>query len=258
MENQKSEWHNSDAMLEVYAAFEAGKPEYPVVCPECGQKRAHIYFNRFEETSRGGVWAWCSECHAFDHGSSIVPEWWSNHSCVNQENLCAADPIELADNEEALDEHVNSQILRYCMLDNACDYCLHKKMQNPKLDICPECGKQTWMATLDGPCMLVTCSSCGLKVVGASFFPPCHNDDLDYTFIVSDIPKEKKIKAAKLFNMTALDLLNEITEKGKIERTFKLNEAEKIFVELRNLEISFEMTPDLLAKYPELIGCKYF
>ena len=69
---------------------------------------------------------------------------------------------------------------------------------------------------------------------------------------------EKKIKAAKLFNMTALDLLSEITEKGKIERTFKLNEAEKIFVELRNLEISFEMTPDLLAKYPELIGCKYF
>lgn len=106
--------------------------------------------------------------------------------------------------------------------------------------------------------MLVTCSSCGLKVVGASFFPPCSNDDLDYSFIVSDIPKEKKIKAAKLFNMTALELINEIKEKGKIERTFKIEEAEKIFVELKNLKIAFEITPELLAKYPELIGCKYF
>lgn len=258
MEYKKFEWHDNDNMFSVYQAYEEGKPEYPVICPECGNRSAHLYINRYKDTHRGGVWVWCSECHAFEHGSYIVPLWWDNHTCVNQANLCGANPEELVQYETVLDDHINSQLMRYCMLDNVCQYCLHKNGVKPKMEKCPECGQETWMATLDGPCMIVSCSACGLKVVGASFFPPCHNDYLDYEFTIVNVPKEKKIKIAKLFGLNVKDLIEELREKSEFKRSYKLPMAEKIINELNELEVDFIISPDLINKYPHLIGCKSF
>ena len=65
------------------------------------------------------------------------------------------------------------------MVENKCKNCLHKEYETPKLSKCPKCGEETWLATLDGPCMMIKCSTCGLEVIGASFFPPCSNDELE-------------------------------------------------------------------------------
>lgn len=97
-----------------------------------------------------------------------------------------------------------------------------------------------------------------MKIIGASFFPPCHNDDLDYTFVVTEVSKEKKTKVAKLFSMSVKDLLIALREKGEITRTCKLMEAEEIYIGLMDMEIKFAISPNLIKKYPNLIGYDCF
>lgn len=258
MQKTKIEWHDSDKIDQVFQAYVDGKPEYPVICPDCGNRSVHIYINKYKDTHRGGSWAWCSECYSYGHYSCMVPSWWSNHTCVDAGKLCGANPDELAQYESVLDEHVNSQLMRYCMSDNVCQYCLHKNNKATTAEKCPECGKETWMTTLDGPCMIISCSNCGYKVVGVSFLPPCHNDAMDYIFMVREVEKEKKIKLAKLFYMNVMDLMNELKEKGEVKKSFKIFEAESVFMELDKLEIDFDVSPNLINKYPDLIGCKCF
>ena len=33
---------------------------FPVICPICGKKEGHVFFNRDKNSSkRGGMWVWC-------------------------------------------------------------------------------------------------------------------------------------------------------------------------------------------------------
>lgn len=251
------EWHDSENTDQIFKAFADGRPEYPVVCPDCGEKSGHIYINRYKDSNRGGAWAWCSKCHSYGHYSYLVPVWWHNHSCVDQEKLCAANPDELAQYEATLDDLVNSQLARYCMSDNVCQYCIRKEYENPKIDKCPECGNETLLCSLDGASMLLKCSSCGFEVIGASFFPHCMNDDLDYTITVSSIDKDKKIKVSKVFELNVMDLLRELNENGQIRTAVKIFEAVKIIKALTEIGVQYTILPDLMRKYPDLIECKY-
>lgn len=52
LEYKKFEWHDTDNMFSVYQAYEEGKPEYPVIYPEGGNRSAHLYINRYEDTHR--------------------------------------------------------------------------------------------------------------------------------------------------------------------------------------------------------------
>ena len=70
--------------------------------------------------------------------------------------------------------------------------------------------------------------------------------------------KEKKIKIAKLFGLNVKDLIEELREKSEFKRSYKLPMAEKIINELNELEVDFIISPDLINKYPHLIGCKSF
>lgn len=258
MSDNEKEWHDSDKIVQVFGAFVEGKPEYPVICPECGEKDAHIYLNRNVDSSLGGAWAWCGKCHSYGHYSYIAPKWWGNLAEVDQKKLCGANPEEPARHEATIDNYVNEQLMRYCMSENVCRYCLHKNYKNPQIGKCLKCGKETMMATLDGPCMILSCSNCGFEIVGASFFPPCHNDDLDYTFSVKDVDKVKKVKLAKLFNINVMDLIKALREDGHAQKAVKLFEAEELYAQLKDLEVEFEITPDFTEKYPDLIGCKAF
>lgn len=257
MSINKSEWHDSGNIAQIFESFLEGKPEYPVECPDCGNKSGHIYINRYKDTHRGGAWAWCSSCHSFGHYSYIVPGWWGNRANVDQSKLCAANPNELVQYETSIDEYVNYQLMRYSMSDNVCQYCIRKEYETPKISKCPECGKETWMAQLDGPCMLISCSDCGFEVVGASFFPPCSGDDSDYTITVKEVEINKKVKLAKLFGMNVMELINELRENGQIQKKFKLYETNEILKSLNELKIEAEVSPSLMEKYPELIGCKH-
>ena len=253
----KITWHDSENIDQIFNPFVEGRPEYPVVCPDCGAKRAHIYINRYEDTNRGGAWAWCSNCHSYGYYSYLVPVWWHNHSCVDQRKLCAANPDELAQYETTLDDLVNNGLMRYCMSDDICRYCIRKEYENPKIGKCPECGNETLLCSLDGACMVLKCSNCGFDVIGASFFPPCMNDDLDYTITVSNIEKAKKIKVSKVFELNVMDLLKILDEKGMVQTTVKHYEAVQIIKRLNELEVEYNISPDITKKYPDLLDCKY-
>lgn len=254
---KRIEWKDSDKIADIFSAFEDGRPEYPAVCPECGSKSGHIYFHRHDDTNRGGAWAWCDSCHAYGHYSTVIPSWWHNLAVVNEDNLCGADPEELLQLEETIDRHINDALMRYRMSDNVCRYCIRKECETPQISVCPECGQETWMATLDGLCMILQCSNCGLEVVGASFWPPCMLDDLEYTISVKEVAKEQKVKIAKLFGMNVRDVLYVLREDGFIRKTEKLEEIKLLFEELGGLGIEAVCEPDFRTKYPELIGCKH-
>ena len=105
--------------------------------------------------------------------------------------------------------------------------------------------------------MLISCSSCGFEVIGASFFPPCMNDDLDYTITVREVTKEKKIKLARLFGRNVAEIIKAFRENGQVQKTEKLEDAKMTIQSLIESEISFDISPDLMKKYPHLIGCQY-
>lgn len=257
MKLENIKWHNSKNIDQILRSFAEGKPDYPVVCPDCGSRSGHVYINRYQNTHRGRAWAWCSTCRSFGHYSYAVPVWWGNYACVDREKLCAANPNELVQYETALDDHVNYQLMRYCMSDNVCQYCIRKEYETPKTGKCPQCGRETWTVQLDGVCMLISCSSCGFEVIGASFFPPCMNDDLDYTITVREVTKEKKIKLARLFGRNVAEIIKAFRENGQVQKTEKLEDAKMTIQSLIESEISFDISPDLMKKYPHLIGCQY-
>jgi ribosomal protein L37AE/L43A len=258
-ENEK--WHCGDTDWEkqVFQPFIEGKPEYPVKCPACNKASCHVYINRYEETSRGGVWVWCSNCHLFSHGSTVsVPDWWVNSSRVDEEKLCAADPEELVQYESELDDLVNRRMLNYGLITNACHYCLHKEYAELHISECPECGEKTLTSRLSGPCMIVSCSNCGYGVVGSGFYPPCHTDELTYTIVVRDVEKDKRIKIAKLFGLNVMNFVNRINEYGEVTQTAGLFDSEKLYLTLKELGVEVEIFPDFRRKFPDLIGCKLF
>ena len=259
---EKEIWISGDTawINQMFQPLIEGRPEFPVKCPACGEASGHIYINRDGESHRGGAWAWCSNCHMFAHWSTnSVPDWWVNSSRVDEDKLCAADPEELVQYEAVNDDSVNYLMLHYGMVENACRYCLHKEYHaNPHISECPKCGKKTLTGRLSGPEMISTCSNCGFEIVGASFFPPCHTDELDYTVTVSNVEKNKKVEVAKLFGLNVMTLVNRINEYGEVTRTAKLFDAERLYLTLKELGVEVEVSPDFRRKFPDLIGCKVY
>lgn len=80
-------------------------------CPVCGASTLHRWYQVGEPIDRivqgqrfvakGGLWEWCSTCHAYSHASAFVPDWWECHLEVNITAL-TAEPEEI---ERARLEH---------------------------------------------------------------------------------------------------------------------------------------------------------
>lgn len=140
-----------------------------------------------------------------------------------------------------------------------CKNCIRKEYEQPHLLKCPNCGSDSsMMGELDGACMILSCSHCNYKVIGASFFPPCVQDSCDYLISVTNIEKEKKIKVAKLFGMNTSTLLKILAGEKKVQITVKLNEAKVLLEKLEELAVECEVQPSIVEKYPELLHCKYW
>lgn len=140
-----------------------------------------------------------------------------------------------------------------------CGDCVRKNLEIPKKGICRMCGKNTLTEELQGASIYLHCSNCGYEVVEASFFPPCHDDEELYTITVlsDDIKKENKLRIAKCFGLSVIELGKELSEKNHLETKVKLDIAERIFMELKDMSIPFSVTPQIIEKYPDLSGCKY-
>jgi hypothetical protein len=73
-------------------------------CPVCGSPTLHRYYQVGRPTNRiiagqrfvaeGASWEWCSTCRSYEHGRSLVPEWWSADIVVVSGKL-TAEPEEL-------------------------------------------------------------------------------------------------------------------------------------------------------------------
>ena len=97
-------------------------------------------------------------------------------------------------------------------------------------------------------------------MAGESFFPPCYGSDEElYTITVlsDDIKKENKLRIAKCFGLSVIELGKELSEKNHLETKVKLDIAERIFMELKNMSMPFSVTPQIIEKYSDLSGCKF-
>ena len=97
---------DNDKIEELYLNLK-GIKKFPAICPICKKNDAHLYLHVYDnKTRRGGLWIWCSECYAFSHSSTYVPEHWENCPLVEEEKLCAM-PVYLDEIREIIDTHVN-------------------------------------------------------------------------------------------------------------------------------------------------------
>ena len=255
--NKAVVWQDSDEMLELNELFLQGIPDFPSRCPVCSKKSGHVYLHRHDGSHRGGMWAWCSECYSYIHTSIIVPSWWQNPTFIDESKLCGGDAEELEKNASSIDGIVNQGIAKYCFSKDICKNCIRKMYDVPQIGECPKCGNHTLMSRLDGLCLHLKCSSCDFEVIGASFFPSCHNDELEYTVSVCSVEKEHKVRVAKLFGINVNDLLSSLRNDNKIEATHQLWETLTLIKGLLELGVKFEVAPNIVEKYPDLIDCKY-
>ena len=98
---------NDDRILEILNIFSEKDSRFPVICPVCGEKDAHIYIHRHSfESQRGGLWLWCSSCRHSSHSSYRTPLWWKNLNSINTDKLVSL-PDYLEANKNAVDKWVN-------------------------------------------------------------------------------------------------------------------------------------------------------
>lgn len=100
-------WNNNDAMFALYNSFIIHTLNvFPCKCPVCGNKSAHIYFNRYDDV-KGGFWSWCSSCGAYVHSFGKVPYLWKNCSNIKADCLTAV-PDYLEKNKAVIDDWIES------------------------------------------------------------------------------------------------------------------------------------------------------
>lgn len=97
---------DNDKIEELFSNF-LNIERFPAICPICKGDAAHIYMHIYDaQTKRGGMWVWCSNCHAFSHSTIYVPDYWKNCSSVEMDRLCAV-PIYLENMRDTIDKHAD-------------------------------------------------------------------------------------------------------------------------------------------------------
>ncbi|GEM49476.1 hypothetical protein DC3_51110 [Deinococcus cellulosilyticus NBRC 106333 = KACC 11606] len=75
------EWADDSTEQEFFAVnrsmHDRKGPEFPAVCPSCGQQSMHWYCY-ISRPQKGSVWVWCHSCHQYVHFTGLVPEQWED------------------------------------------------------------------------------------------------------------------------------------------------------------------------------------
>jgi len=228
-------------------------PAFPIKCPVCGKEAVHIYFHRHDERHAGG-WAWCSECKENQHFSYIIPEWWSNLSCISLGELGGTFPDKLEEFKEIVDEHVNDILRTRNPKLNMCCACVYKKPKET-IETCPNCNNETLHFYGDGSGC--NCTSCGYGWATSPVFSPCSLDDRKYTIIVEPADTSRYIKIAKLMSCTVVELKKRFDEGIPIEKTGRIWKVAKIAIQLEEMGVDFRISPNLFDKYNDIRTCKH-
>lgn len=99
---------DNDKIMDILDNVESADiAHFPVICPICGEKEAHLYFHKYEkEDNKGGMWAWCSACQHSAHTMYRIPKWWENLNIIKFEELTSF-PDFLESNKGEIDRWLN-------------------------------------------------------------------------------------------------------------------------------------------------------
>ena len=233
-------WHDNVQNLEVLLEYSS----FPAICPECGQREAHVYIRRYQ--NRGSLWIWCSHCCVFEHASVAPPSDWLNDEIVDCRRLTAL-PDYLEKEKEKIDcymsENFHGLDFDYC---SGCMRCPDFFLDESKLT-CTQCKSARLTVKLEGHCILVNCPVCGYEVIGASFYAPCEADCKEYRVLIEDTLMESKklVKLGAALSMNVLEVKKRIEANEILPVSFSLKEIMKLALFLKEQHISFQVLPQL-------------
>lgn len=242
-----------DIEIAAIEEFNNMNPVFPVKCSICENKLMHLYFHRHDERHAGG-WAWCSECKANQHFSFLIPEWWSNLTCISIEELGGTFPTELDNFKELIDEHMNDALRAQKPKADLCCSCVYKKAEET-IELCPNCNNSTLHFRGDGSGC--NCSNCGYGWATSPMFPPCQLDEEEYTIIVNSVDKTQYMIIAKLMSCNVVDVKKRLDAGLPIEIRGQLFKVAKIVSQLEELGVDYKIEPNLFDKYYDIRTCKF-
>ena len=218
------EWKESEKMLEVAEYFQRREAVFPVNCPECLKKSAHVYYDR-DETEEGDLvrmWAWCSSCNSYICKEATAPVWWQNLPYLEREKLHTWNADEPERYAEMIDTAVNSAI----------DLNSFSK----------------------GVCNRYNCANVNFE---EKIYPPCFMDQCGYTVFIKEIEKEKKSLVAKLFLVDPDELIRIMMEEKSLQTTVNLFDAIRLEQELEKIGVEAMIIPRIEERYPKIHTCKH-
>ena len=140
---------------------------------------------------------------------------------------------------------------------NHCQDCIQKQ-NNSLPSECPECGAETLYGELDGRCICLKCLNCGYEIVGASIFPQCSLDDRKYTVSISAAEKSQYLRIAKVFGLNTVQLREYLNKGNSVTRSdLSLDEAARMIQQLQEVGLPFQVEPNPLDEFSELLSCTY-
>ena len=228
-------WKDSDRILQIYTLINDETASFPAPCPDCGENAAHLYLHRHSENGRGGVWAWCSECHAFAHASDRIPEWWINCSGIEMKDLFS-EPVRLDEMAHDIDEWVN-------FLQK-----LRRTKTEGETTVCGGCGSVMRPIDEEGSAGM-KCDKCGLGWVTTRMAPPILRDETVYTVKISDCPDLDALRTlAKVFGCSYTEVKKRIGA-GEMKIDGKAVAVKEIAERLGERGVTFEISPPFPYSY---------
>lgn len=179
-------WHDDEnKLLKLFESVNEYRAHFPARCSVCGQESAHIYMHRHDEKAHGGLWVWCSECHAYSHTSAKIPEWWKNPSSISIAKLQHS-PDYLNQHVDTIDCWVNNMI---AIRDDSDFINRHSSIN------CEKCGTLMEIKQF-GPSFSVICHKCGWGIA-STHIDPLHSDPTEYKIVLlqGNDTSVEKIKA---------------------------------------------------------------
>ena len=227
-------WKDSDRILQIYTLINDETASFPAPCPDCGKNAAHLYLHCHSENGRGGVWAWCSECHAFAHGSDRIPEWWISCSGIEMKDLFS-EPVRLDEMAQDIDEWVN-------FLQK-----LRRTRTAGEATVCGGCGNVMRTLDEDGGAGMV-CDKCGFGWV-TTRNDAMWQDETVYTVKILNCPDSDALRVlARVSGRNYLEIKKRI-EIGGMTVDGRAFEVREIVERLVESGVGFEISPPFPHPY---------
>ena len=141
-------------------------------------------------------------------------------------------------------------------MECSCDQCYSSRQLS--IIECPECGKETCTSQVVGLTAELKCSNCGFAVIGASFYPACHQN-IYYSIQVDNPDDAKKtVELSKILGVQIMDLYKAFKEnEGTFSKEYKVLDCADKYNRITELGINCTLDPLLLKDFSRILDCVY-